>query len=335
MRIEALGTALAVGLSGCAWFGGSEPGAESPSPASVSADGEGPELVITSPTEHLRGLAGDALPAWFEWDAEKYPQLADIPLGEDGLPTDPALRPGPDGLSDAFKALLEEIRPGSTTAEEGGAEGPDTSGDPPSERRCADNDRADGCFLLVEAREVRMGAQTSDLQMPGYDPEAKPEEGPVHHVSVDRFWVMAAPVTATMVERCRADGLCEFDAEVGAALDPEAPDGAPARRIDHASAERVCVFFDGRLPTEAEWESGRSGTEGQLAWGLAGEWTSSLWAAYAEEGYAAPAEGEDRFAVRGRPPSADASPRAAARVPMKRADMADDVGFRCVWSGSK
>lgn len=281
----------------------------------------------------------DKWPEGFEWDLEKFPQLAEVELDELGIPVDPKFRPGPDGLPAPLMELVgydvpdrvpyfgEPTKPAKSETQE--------RPKPPARFRC-DDDQTNQCFVRVPLLEGWVGAQSKDASAPAYDADAREAESPPFLASNGDYWIMAVEASVAHLLRCRAAGACTFPPELDEVL-VEAERTQPARRVTLMEAEAVCRFHKARLPTEEEWELAARGAEGRrFPWGdepgcgvLEGavqstcerqravhgnahgphgtlhmggnlaEWTSSLAAAYTEGGLGTPAEGESRMVVRG------------------------------------
>jgi formylglycine-generating enzyme required for sulfatase activity len=141
----------------------------------------------------------------------------------------------------------------------------------PPAYRCEHKDANTSCFVYMAGGTFRMGAQSTDPTAPNYDPAARPEEGPVHEVTVSPFRIQKFEAESSAFEVCAREGWCRPDDIEGGALSTYlVPDraNAPINLITYEGAERLCAYFGGRLPTEAEWEFAARGAVGRRwSWG--------------------------------------------------------------------
>jgi formylglycine-generating enzyme required for sulfatase activity len=148
---------------------------------------------------------------------------------------------------------------------------PATESPPPDDTRCERNPR-DGCWLRLPAAEVLLGAQSTDPEAPGYDPDALPDEGPVRTVSLPAFWISRNEAPTGAWNACQRAGRCDADQVLrdgpfAALLRPEAAT-LPVNGLSWKGAGQLCAFLGGRLPTEDEWERAARGTDARRwPWG--------------------------------------------------------------------
>lgn len=131
---------------------------------------------------------------------------------------------------------------------------------PPKGQRCV-VDASDGCFLEIKGGSFLRGAQSTDPNGPGYDPDAREDEGPVTRVEVSTFWLQEEEVTFSAWNRCDAcnregarRGMGDLHTKVVG--------------VTREDAAKLCATFGGRLPTETEWEyAARSDESRRYPWG--------------------------------------------------------------------
>ncbi len=128
------------------------------------------------------------------------------------------------------------------------------------------------CFVAVPAATFMMGAQAEEPSAPGYDPQALPDESPVHEVAVSSFFITGHEIPAAAYRDCVQSGWCsgEMVNREGrfATFSQRDKIDVPITGVSWDGAQRFCAWMGGRLPTEAEWELAARGTDGRrFPWG--------------------------------------------------------------------
>jgi formylglycine-generating enzyme required for sulfatase activity len=128
------------------------------------------------------------------------------------------------------------------------------------------------CFFHVPKTTYWMGAQASDPAGRNHDPAARPEEGPVHEVTVGPFLIAKFEVLAHHYALCLEAGYCDpagHDASGYANAGRAERRQHPMNAVTWDAARRYCDYLGGRLPTEAEWELAARGAEHRpWPWGV-------------------------------------------------------------------
>jgi len=120
-------------------------------------------------------------------------------------------------------------------------------------------------FVDIQAAKFLMGAQATDTEAPGYDPEAAPDEGPPRWVSIDAFAIQKIEVTASKYQQCVETGACDPIPPTSPMLTigTAAKLRLPVNFVTWENAVQYCNHIDARLPTEAEWEFAARGSGGR------------------------------------------------------------------------
>ncbi|MCB9664999.1 MAG: SUMF1/EgtB/PvdO family nonheme iron enzyme [Alphaproteobacteria bacterium] len=146
--------------------------------------------------------------------------------------------------------------------------------EPPPLQRCTfGKDDLETCYVQVPGGSFLMGAQATDPAAPGYDPEALPDEGPPHRVTVSPTWILRDEVLVSTFSACVDTSVCRKEDVATGGLstfrETVGPtSGVPITSITWEGARRLCWYLGGRLPTEAEWELAARGTDGRrYPWG--------------------------------------------------------------------
>lgn len=140
----------------------------------------------------------------------------------------------------------------------------------PTTFKCGQQGASSSCFAYVPGGTFQMGAQAADPSGPNYDPAARPDEGPVHEVTVSPFWILKYEVQSDQVGLCLGKGWCHPEDYARGGYMNVGTDrrNQPANGVTWEGAQRACAWMGGRLPTEAEWEFAARGTEARrFPWG--------------------------------------------------------------------
>jgi formylglycine-generating enzyme required for sulfatase activity len=116
-------------------------------------------------------------------------------------------------------------------------------------------------FVLIPGGTFLMGAQADDPAGPNYDPLTIPEEGPVHEVTLEAFFISKYEMTQTQYSRgahhnpslYRGGSAAVFDPETGELID-EITTLNPVESVTWEECMYLSRTFDLDLPSEAQWE---------------------------------------------------------------------------------
>ncbi len=127
-----------------------------------------------------------------------------------------------------------------------------------------------GCSQRIKGGTFLMGAQAEDPNAPGYDPRARPDEGPPRKVKVSTFWAQAMETQMQDYSDCMEAGAIPrvHMENPGYIRTTEHMQQGSANGVTWAEAQACCEHLGGRLPTEAEWEYMARGRKGlRFPWG--------------------------------------------------------------------
>ncbi|RPI92489.1 MAG: formylglycine-generating enzyme family protein [Chloroflexi bacterium] len=123
--------------------------------------------------------------------------------------------------------------------------------------------QSDGMVMVnIPAGEFMMGSD-----------EGEADEGPVHEVYLDAFWMDQTEVTNAMYALCAEAGSCLPPVETGSYTrvnyySNQRYADYPVIFVGWGMANAYCEWAGARLPSEAEWEKAARGEEGHLyPWG--------------------------------------------------------------------
>ncbi|OGR02055.1 MAG: hypothetical protein A2284_12875 [Deltaproteobacteria bacterium RIFOXYA12_FULL_61_11] len=129
----------------------------------------------------------------------------------------------------------------------------------------------DNAWVDLPGGTFFMGAQSSNTGGDGYDPDALPDETPVHSVTLAPFRIQRYEVTAREYADCVTAGFCLYHGSLTDATHTYGDSAKldhPINQVDWHEAWRYCVWLDATLPTEAQWEYAAKGTTGMpYPWG--------------------------------------------------------------------
>ena len=90
----------------------------------------------------------------------------------------------------------------------------------------------------------------------------RPDESPIHTVTLDAYWIMETEVTNALYRQCVADAACtppQNDRWQDRAFADH-----PVTDVDWEQAVAYGEWVGGRLPTEAEWEKAARGSDERM-----------------------------------------------------------------------
>ncbi len=121
----------------------------------------------------------------------------------------------------------------------------------------ADTVPAPAAMIKIPAGTMRMGSP------------ARPDERPVHPVSLPAFEMDRVEVTATEYQRCVDAGKCSAPGNAKTCnLGQPGRENHPINCVDWNQATNYCQWAGKRLPSEEEWEYAARGSDGRsYPWG--------------------------------------------------------------------
>src|ERR1700690_331192 len=103
--------------------------------------------------------------------------------------------------------------------------------------------------------------------------DGRPDQAPVHTVSLDAFWIDQTDATNAMYAKCVDASACKQPADLGSATHDSyfgnsQFDNYPVINVDWNMADTYCKWAGRQLPTEAQWEKAARGPNGNAyPWG--------------------------------------------------------------------
>jgi eukaryotic-like serine/threonine-protein kinase len=123
--------------------------------------------------------------------------------------------------------------------------------------------QADGMMMIyIPARKFTMGSD-----------EGEADEGPIHDVYLDDYWMDQTEITNGMYALCVESGSCETPMKMGSYTRASYYDNKlfadyPVIYVDWDMAKAYCEWAGARLPTEAEWEKAARSEDARIyPWG--------------------------------------------------------------------
>ena len=115
-----------------------------------------------------------------------------------------------------------------------------------------------GAMVAVPQSDFSMGCNAA------VDSECRPDENPLHTVTLSAFSIDKTEVTQEEYAACVEAKACTPPSCTWDCATPDMPAGC----IEWSQAKAYCAFAGKRLPTEAEWEKAARGTDGRkFPWG--------------------------------------------------------------------
>lgn len=112
-------------------------------------------------------------------------------------------------------------------------------------------------MVLVRAGSFLMGVNRSQPD----------DEGPLHEVNINSYWIDRYEVTNAKYHQCVEAGACQEPKDLRFYNDPSFANH-PVVYVTWYDARDYCYWLGKRLPAEVEWEKAARGTEGWLyPWG--------------------------------------------------------------------
>jgi formylglycine-generating enzyme required for sulfatase activity len=125
-------------------------------------------------------------------------------------------------------------------------------------------------FVWIPGGSFLMGAQASDPETPGYDPESRDDESPPRQVTLAGFWLQRMPVSAAAYVQCVKEARCPTPWTEGAmsTVDGDVAEEVSVNYVNWEEAQNYCSSIGAELPTEAEREYVARGESGRIfPWG--------------------------------------------------------------------